>query len=268
VLAIVSLLIVLMMSLLVTRVAAMALMLTGMSREAARFQARSAFTGTGFTTYEAEDVLTHPVRRQIVMLLMLLGNLGVGAVVATLILSVTQAAASELWWLRLISFVGGLMLLILAANNRHIERHLNRVISWGLCRWGKLQVRDYVAILQLQGGYAVSELLVEPNDWLAEKTLIELKLPQEGVLVLGINRAEGAFLGTPTGETDIHVGDTLILYGPVERIEELDQRRRGKKGDAAHQEAIEEHEEDLEEQEKIDDQIEEQRKIIEAKEKE
>lgn len=40
-LAIASLLIVLMMSLLVTRVAAMALMLTGMSQEVARFQARS-----------------------------------------------------------------------------------------------------------------------------------------------------------------------------------------------------------------------------------
>ena len=263
-LAPISLLIVLLMSLLVTRVAAMALMLTGMSREAARFQARSAFTGVGFTTREAEDVLSHPVRRQIVMLLMLLGNLGVGAVVATLILFLSQTSGSL--WLRLLSLVGGLLLLILAAQNRHIERYLNRIIAWGLRRWSNLQVRDYVAILQLQGGYAVSELLVEPNDWLAEKTLIELTLPQEGVLVLGINRVQGAFLGTPTGDTDIHAGDTLILYGPVGRIEELDQRRRGKKGDAAHQEAIEEHEEDLEEQEKIDDQIEEQRNEPDARE--
>ena len=138
--------------------------------------------------------------------------------------------------------------------------------AWGLRRWSNLQVRDYVAILQLQGGYAVSELLVEPNDWLTDKTLIELKLPQEGVLVLGINRAEGVFLGTPTGDTDIHAGDTLILYGPVGRIEELDQRRRGRRGDAAHQEAMEEYEDNLEEQEKLDDQIEEQRKMMEENE--
>ena len=263
-LAIVSLLIVLMMSLLVTRVAAMALMLTGMSREAARFQARSAFTGVGFTTHEAEDILNHPVRRRIIMLLMLLGNLGVGAVVATLILSVMNTARSNLWWVRLLSLVAGLVLLTLAANNRYIERHLNRAIAWGLKRWSNLQLRDYIAILQLQGGYAVSELLVESNDWLADKTLMELKLPQEGVLVLGITRSEGVFLGTPTGEMDIHAGDTLVLYGPVERIEELDQRRRGRKGDAAHREAIEEHQEDLEEQEMIDDQIEEQRKDAES----
>jgi hypothetical protein len=75
------------MSSLVTRMAAMALALTGMSGEAARFQARSAFTGVGFTTREAEEIVWHPVRRRIVMLLMLLGNLGVGAVVATLMLS-------------------------------------------------------------------------------------------------------------------------------------------------------------------------------------
>ena len=258
--AIASLLIVLMMSLLITRVATMALTLTGMSQEVAKFQARSAFTGVGFTTHEAEAILSHPVRRRIIMLLMLLGNLGVGAVVATLMLSVMQTAESDLWWVKLLSLVVGLMLLSLAANNRRLERHLNRVIAWGLRRWSNLPVRDYVALLQLQDGYGVSELLVESADWLAEKTLIELKLPREGVLVLGIKRTTGVYLGTPTAETEVHAGDTLILYGPAERIGELDQRSRGSKGDVAHREAIEEHQEGLEAQEKSDDQRDEQNK--------
>jgi hypothetical protein len=252
------------MSLLVTRIATMALMLTGMSREASRFQARSAFTGVGYTTREAEEIVGHPVRRRIVMLLMLLGNLGVGAVVATIMLSFMKTAESDYWWLKLMVLTIGLLCLWLAATNRYLERHLNRAISWGLRRWGNLQVRDYVAILQLEGGHAVSELLVEPNDWLAEKTLIDVKLPREGVLVLGIHRAEGTFLATPTGDMEIHAGDTLILYGPVERIEELDQRRHGRKGDNAHLEAVEEHQEDLEEQEQIDDQLEQQRETAQA----
>ena len=244
------------MSLLVTRIAAMALMLTGMSREAAQFQARSAFSGVGYTTREAEDIVGHPVRRRIAMLLMLLGNLGVGAVVATLMLSLMKTAESEYWWLKLIVLAVGLLLLWLAATNRYLERHTNRMISWVLRHWGSFQVRDYVAILQLEGGYAVSELLVERNDWLATKTLIELRLPEEGVLVLGIQRAEGTYLGAPTADMEIRAGDMLILYGPVERIEELDQRHRGKKGDKAHQEAVAGHEEDLEEQEQLDEQIE------------
>lgn len=125
--AIMSLLIALTLSLLVTRIAAMALMLTGMSREAARFQARSAFTGVGFTTQEAE---------------------------------------------------------------------------------------------------------------------------------------EGAYLGTPTADMEIRAGDILVLYGPILRIEELDQRRKGQHGQAAHEEAVEELEEVLEEQEEIDDKIEEQREHV------
>jgi hypothetical protein len=69
--AVVTLLIIVTLSLLVTRIATVALTLTGMSREQARFQARSALTGTGFTTSEAEEVTNHPVRRRIVLFLML-----------------------------------------------------------------------------------------------------------------------------------------------------------------------------------------------------
>ena len=64
------------LSLLITRLASTALMLTGLSKEAARFQARSAFTGTGFTTHEAEKVVNHPVRRRVIALLMICRSAG------------------------------------------------------------------------------------------------------------------------------------------------------------------------------------------------
>lgn len=250
--AILSLLITLSLSLLVTRIAAMALMLTGISRETARFQARSAFTGVGFTTQEAEDIVGHPVRRRIAMLLMLFGNVGIATVVATVILSFMQTSQARNWWPYVLMLIGGLLLLWLIARSRFIERHMNRLISWVLRRWAKLEVRDYVAILQLQKGYAVTELLVEPRDWMAGRTLIDLKLPQEGVLVLGIRRGEGAYLGTPTGEMEVHAADTLVLYGPIRRIQELDQRRKGHRGERAHKEAVVELEEILEQQEEIE----------------
>jgi len=49
-LAIGTVLAALLLSLLITRIATIALSVTGLSRETARFQARSAFTGVGFTT--------------------------------------------------------------------------------------------------------------------------------------------------------------------------------------------------------------------------
>lgn len=257
--AVASLFITLTLSLLITRVASMALMLTGMSREGARFQARSAFTGVGFTTNESEDIVSHPVRRRIVMLLMLLGNAGIATVVAASMLTFMETSRSTEWWQYVFVVAGGLLTLWFVASNRAIERHLNRAIAHVLTRWAKLQVRDYVSILQLQNGYAVTELHVEPQDWLADKTLIELKLPHEGVLVLGIKREEGAWLGAPTGDMEVHDGDTLVLYGPIHRIKELDQRRRGRKGDEARQEAVIEHGKQLEEQEEIDDALDEDR---------
>ncbi len=67
--AVLSLVVVVALGLLTTRVATVALTMTGMSLEHARFQARSALTGTGFTTSEAEAVVGHPARRRIVMAL-------------------------------------------------------------------------------------------------------------------------------------------------------------------------------------------------------
>jgi len=63
--AIATVLVVVLVSLLITRVATVAFTLTGLSRDVARFQARSALSGTGFTTSEAEAVVGHPVRRRI-----------------------------------------------------------------------------------------------------------------------------------------------------------------------------------------------------------
>lgn len=244
--AIGSLLVVLLISLLITRVAAMALRLTGMSQETAAFQARSAFTGVGFTTTEAEDIVSHPVRRRIVMILMLLGNIGVGAVIATIVVS-----ASKQWNLWSFLFLtAGLTGVWLFARSRIVERWLNKIIAWALLKFGNFTARDYIAVLQLDNGYAVSELAVEANDWLANKSLMELKLTAEGILVLGIRQTGGNFIGTPTADTIVRPGDLMTVYGQTVRIAELDQRRKGAKGDVAHEEAVEEHEEALEEQER------------------
>lgn len=83
---IVAALVLVTLSLIVTRVGAAALEATGVSRDLAQFQARSAFTGVGYTTAEAESVAGHPVRRRLILLLMLLGNAGLVSVVASLVL--------------------------------------------------------------------------------------------------------------------------------------------------------------------------------------
>jgi uncharacterized protein with PhoU and TrkA domain len=119
---------------------------------------------------------------------------------------------------------------------------MNRVIAWALKKLTDLDVRDYVALLELSHGFAVSEMLVELGDWLTDKRLAELRLSDEGILVLGIRPRNGDFHGTPRGDDRIHVGDTLIIYGNLDDIASLDRRRAGRSGDKEHRQSVEEQE--------------------------
>ena len=235
--ALVSVLIAVTLSLLITRIAAEALVLTGLSRQAAYFQARSAFTGSGFTTQESEQVVNHPVRRRIVMWLMFLGNAGVITVISSLVLTFVSTAQSGDWFVRLLLLLLGLALLWIVATNRAFNRFLTRFVRWALRRWTRLDVRDYASLLNLQGDYEVMELEVDSQDWLADQRLDELHLREEGVSVLGIRRADQTYIGVPKGSTYIRPGDLLILYGRQSALAELDFRRHDAAGDRAHQKA-------------------------------
>jgi hypothetical protein len=232
-LAAASLLVVVLLALLVMRVATAVLTTTGLSREAARFQVRSALTGVGFTTSETESVVNHPVRRRVVMMLMLVGSAGVITAVTTLIISFARTDR-EGALLRILVLVGGLAVLLLLARSSAFDRPLQRLISRALARDTDLDVRDYAALLHISGEYSVAELLVEEGDWVAGRRLDEL----EGLRVLGIERREGGYLGAPAGSTIVEAGDTLVLYGRAEDVAELDERKAGPTGDEEHRRAV------------------------------
>jgi len=236
--ALITLLLVIATSLLITRVATVALTSTGLSREAARFQARSAFSGAGFTTSESESVVGHPVRRRIIMMLILLGNAGIVTVVSTMVLGFVNTQTTGQWLTRLGVLVAGLLGLWLLANSRVVDRVLNRMIERALKRWTRLDVSDYAGLLHLGGDYQVVEMKVEAGDWVENGLLERLRLADEGILVLGIERQGVAYVGTPRGDAVLKAGDTLILYGRATALDELDRREAGEEGEAAHRRAM------------------------------
>ena len=81
------------------------------------------------------------------------------------------------------------------AHSRWVDQRLSQLITWTLRRWTELEIRDYAELLHLSGDYAVAELLVNSGDWLTRRTLAELKLTDEGVLVLGVEKPGGEYLG-------------------------------------------------------------------------
>jgi hypothetical protein len=231
--AISSLLLVVTVSLLITRVATVILTATGMSREAARFQARSAFSGAGFTTRESEAVIDHPVRRKVIATLMLLGSAGIVAVVSTLILGLGRGDVGQRWW-RVLELVVGLLAIVFVSRSRWVDRRLTALIGKLLQRYTELPGRDVAGLVDLAGGYAVTELAVGEGDWIAGRTLGDLRLRDEGIVVLGINRPDGRYVTGPRGSTLVAAGDVLVLYGQHELLAELDTRPRGSAGDLAH----------------------------------
>jgi len=245
--AIASLFVVVALALLVTRLAALALTATGVPADVARFQARSAFTGVGFTTKEAETVVGHPVRRRIVLALMTVGNAGFVTIVATLVLSFSGASGSGDALARLALILAVLSGLAYLTKTSFFENRVTGLLRRALTRYSDLELRDFHQMMQLSGDYAVVELAVRDGDWVAGKSLAELELPDEGLLVLAVQGIDGGFAGAPRGQTVINPGDTLILYGRTSVVADIDSRPDSPSGDRAHQKAVVEHEEILSE---------------------
>ena len=136
--AVATLLVLLVAALVVTRVATVALRATGLSEEAAAFQARSAFSGVGFTTEESEDIVRHPARRRIVLTLMLLSGAGVVTTLASLVVSFGGTTGYRQTAGRALALLLGLLALWLLATNDWFDRQVSRLAERALERWTDL----------------------------------------------------------------------------------------------------------------------------------
>lgn len=257
--AVLSLLLIILISILITKVATIALTHTGLSKESARFQARSALTGVGFTTNESENVVNHPIRRKVLMLLMIVGNAGIVTAMASLILTYVQTSDEiSIWWKTLAIF-GGIAVLWYMAVSRIVNKTLSWIIERLLKRYSTLPVFDFASLLHLAKDYQVSEFFVKNSDWIANRSLRDLDLSAEGLLVLGIERQGKDYIGTPQADTKILSGDKLIIYGRGSTLQDLDERRKGPSGDKSHfqaarvQKHIEESQEELSKKQPDDD---------------
>ncbi|WP_456423039.1 TrkA C-terminal domain-containing protein [Thermococcus sp.] len=241
--ALLSLILVITLSLIIVRIGSTALEMTGLSKEVASFQAQSAFSGTGFTTSESEYVVSHPVRRKIIRILIFLGSAGITSTIATLVITFVGKSRGETKSY-LIILAGSLAALYVIFTSKRIERWMRRWIRKFLARaFPQLKVYDYTQLLGITRGYSISQILVKKNSWLANRTLKELELDKEGILVLGIYRKVGnkeVYIGVPRGETLIKAGDILICYGPEKVLINLVRRVKGTKGDLEHEQAVKE----------------------------
>ncbi len=208
-------------SLIVVRVGATALVMTGVSWDIARFQAYSAFFGVGFTTSEAEMVVDHPVRRRIIRNLILFGNVGITSALASLVVTFVQPqdASGHLTSLALI--LAGIATFATIAKLGFLQRALDWAIRTSLSHAGVIHATDYELLLRVQSGFCVSEVKVLPGCRLADKTLQESRPADDGIVVLGIQKGGGDYIGAPGPLDQIETGDVIMVYGKDEAISDV-----------------------------------------------
>src|SRR6056297_3598277 len=251
--SLISLIIILVLSVLITKIASESLIHTGLSKEMARFQARSAFTGVGFTTRESESIANHPVRRKIIMSLMLIGNIGIISALALLMLTFVNISENKTANIIRVSIIAGSLIgLWLLSKSKWLEQLLAKIIKIALKRFTSLNIEDYVEILNLKNEYEISVITVNSDDWIANKKIKDINLREEGINLIGIQRKDGTYIGTPFGDTKITVDDQLTLYGRKKNLKNLEKRKRDASGEKDHQEAIKEQDQEKKKQKEKD----------------
>ena len=193
------------------RIASVALRLTGLPEQNARFQAMSALTGTGFTTTEAEMVVNYPIRRKIISWLMIFGNLGIVTVLSTLTISFVRTDAEmgamlvQLTWM-----VGLTIVFFVVMLNPIVDRLFCGLIGFVLEKCTFLGGRHYRRLLQFGNELSISE-----HQFFASESLSpdQVKAELAGFSVLAVRRKTGATEAFSLGMSLINPGDSLILFG-------------------------------------------------------
>jgi hypothetical protein len=213
------LLITIFVSFIIVRIGGFALQLTGIEPDVARFQALSAFSGTGFTTREAERVVGHRTRRRIVTVLIILGNAGTVTVIATLVASFTQVSGYIWFFIRLAVIIGGIFGLYQLIIRSNVGQ---RFVDW-------LQ-RPFVNRI-LGEAPAIEEVFHVEKDWAVSLVMMKrssksIGLPvadiaaEADIEILGIDRA-GTYLTKPDREEKIAEGDRLLVYGNRKSVKQI-----------------------------------------------
>jgi hypothetical protein len=201
-------------SFLFVRGASIALMMTGLDKNKARFQALSAFSGTGFTTKESESIVNHPQRRKIVRWLMIMGNAGIVTVIVAATSSMVISEGYQLPMNMLILIVG-ILLIYKLAKFRGFTRKWEQFIEKKLIKSPVFEESAVEDLLHFLKGYGLVKKIILDESSLIGKSLAKAKLNEKGVLVLGIER-DKVWVPTPKASEIIKNGDHLVIYGPLD----------------------------------------------------
>ena len=224
--------IILIVSFIIVRIGAIAFELTGLEWSLAKFQALSCFTGTGFTTKEAELITVNPQRRRIATVLIVLGHAGLVSLIATFANSLRTDIIMPKFTIpfvhsvipsRLVPWLNLALIAFAVYASYKIFTHskfATRFTDLLRSRIVKREIIKPVSFEELMvatGGYGISKIEVCKDNPILNKTLLESDLRKSDILVLSVERGE-EIIPNPSANTRILLGDKLICFGKLGNI--------------------------------------------------
>lgn len=212
-------------STMMVRVAAVALMHTGVPMGIARFQAISALSGTGFTTIESEQIVKYPTRRRIISVLMIFGNLGVASVGATVIVTLVGNVGDAMaifYQLAAMLIAGGLTLFIM--TNDAVDKVICALITRVLHSASMVDEEQFARLLRLGPDHIVAE---HRSGGVSGMVLDDLMAAHAGLQVIAIRHADQRGVTSPEGARRLMEGDELICIGSEAAHAALDRAMTG-----------------------------------------
>ena len=223
----------LIVSFVVVRIGAIAFQLTGLEWSLAKFQALSCFSGTGFTTKEAELVTGNKQRRKIATVLIILGNAGFVIMIATLAGSLVPqetilSKLSESFlpfnippylvrWVNLVIIVAVVYGIYKVFTYEKFVRKMTTFLRKKIIKKEIFQKVSFEELLLATGGYGVSQIAVNAGSPVLNKTLARSGLREQDIMVLATVRGSET-IPNPPANMKILLGDKLICFGKLENI--------------------------------------------------
>jgi len=224
----------LVVSFVVVRIGAIAFQLTGLEWSLAKFQALSCFSGTGFTTKEAELVTGNKQRRKIATVLIILGNAGFVIMIATLAGSLVptkdtilnklsesflpfSVPAFLVVWVNLVIIIVVVYGIYKVFTHEKFVRKMTNILRKKIIKKEIFQKVSFEELLLATGGYGISRIAVSAGSPVLNKTLAKSGLREQDIMVLATVRGSET-IPNPPANMKILLGDELICFGKLENI--------------------------------------------------
>lgn len=186
--------------------------LTGLTQNVATFQCISALFGTGFTNSDSEMIVNYSVRRRILIVLMLFGNLGLFSVLATFTEFFIDAEKNTSAILILLGWISGAIALVcVLATKQTLDRVLCGTVEHELRRTTSFGELRFLKLLQLDDGSSVSEHVYREGH---SKPLHDFEIEKFGLVILGVRGVHHMHMRDVRLEMQINPGGVLICAGP------------------------------------------------------